>query len=947
MNKVKNISMNEKNPDHRQDTRSLKDAAIRTINSLPKNSGLTGKTQEELMYDLQVHQVELEIQAEELRQAHLAIEESRDQFLDLYEFAPIGYITLSDTAIIFQANLTAATLLRVDRNKLVHSRFRTWVIPSDRDIWDGYFTDLLKKETKLTVTCRLKRNDGTVFYARLESINLTKHPDNPSVRVAISDISDLKKAEEELKGSEDRFRLAIQNAHVSVAIQDTNLVFQWAYNQHFLQNEEIIGKRDTDLFILEDAQTLIDLKQQVLKTGSELHEKVWMTIKGKQMYLEVNLQPLRDDTGRITGIGTATLDLTEQKLVEDALRQSEENLQQTQEILEAVTTGTEVIIAAQDEQSRYTFFNQAYKEEVSRLTGKELVIGSRMTELFAGFPHETGELMKAWERTLQGENVTQQLELGDSEKNRRVYHVRSTPIKNSRGIITGAGEVAYDITSQVLMDEELRKTREYLNNLITYANAPIIVWDPQFKILLFNHAFEQLTGKKSKNVIGKNLEILFHERDLTSAMDLIRKTIEGERWDSVEIPILHENGEIKTVLWNSAFIFGSDGQTIVSTIAQGQDITARKKIESEFKSRARAYEKLNETLNEEIKQRNIADVRLKKTLSLLHASLESTADGIFVIDQQGKITSYNQNFVSMWNIPRQILESGDSKEVLSLLLPQLKNPEQFVSNITNFHSHPNRESFDMIEFIDGKIFERYSKPQIISDEVVGRVWSFRDITDRKHAEKKLLASLQEKEVLLREIHHRVKNNLQLISGLLDMTRMRTEDESIYSILTDMMLKIQTMAQIHTRLYESKQFGKINITDQIRDQVKALSNIYSGEGHEIVCEILPNEVFLPVDLALPCALVVNEILSNAYKHAFIGRDKGIIDISVREEEGYIRISVSDDGVGISGLCDISRSNSLGVKLIRTLVQHQLKGTLNICCDQGTKFQVEFPYQVKGG
>ena len=79
----------------------------------------------------------------------------------------------------------------------------------------------------------------------------------------------------------------------------------------------------------------------------------------------------------------------------------------------------------------------------------------------------------------------------------------------------------------------------------------------------------------------------------------------------------------------------------------------------------------------------------------------------------------------------------------------------------------------MIEFNDGKIFERYSKPQKIGDSVVGRVWSFRDITDRKHAEEKLVASLQEKEVLLREIHHRVKNNLQLISGLLDMTRMRT------------------------------------------------------------------------------------------------------------------------------------------------------------------------------
>ena len=182
----------------------------------------------------------------------------------------------------------------------------------------------------------------------------------------------------------------------------------------------------------------------------------------------------------------------------------------------------------------------------------------------------------------------------------------------------------------------------------------------------------------------------------------------------------------------------------------------------------------------------------------------------------------------------------------------------------------------MIEFNDGRIFERYSKPQKIGDGVVGRVWSYRDITDRKHAEEKLVSSLEEKEVLLREIHHRVKNNLQLISGLLDMTRMRTADTTTNSILTDMMLKIQTMAQIHTRLYESKQFGKIRLTDQIRDQVVSLSNIFSYKGHEIACEINSRDVFLSVDQAIPCALVVNEILSNAFKHAFKGRDHGTID-----------------------------------------------------------------------
>ena len=121
----------------------------------------------------------------------------------------------------------------------------------------------------------------------------------------------------------------------------------------------------------------------------------------------------------------------------------------------------------------------------------------------------------------------------------------------------------------------------------------------------------------------------------------------------------------------------------------------------------------------------------------------------------------------------EIVKTGDNQKIISYFQSQIKDPDGFLANMNDLLAHPSRESYDMIELTDGRIFERYSKPQKIGKAVVGRVWSFRDITDRKRSEEKLVASLQEKEVLLREIHHRVKNNLQLITGLLDMTRMRT------------------------------------------------------------------------------------------------------------------------------------------------------------------------------
>ncbi len=128
-------------------------------------------------------------------------------------------------------------------------------------------------------------------------------------------------------------------------------------------------------------------------------------------------------------------------------------------------------------------------------------------------------------------------------------------------------------------EEALRETNEYLENLFNCANAPIIVWDPQFRITRFNHAFESLTGRSAQDVIGKSLDILFPPDLVESSMNLIGKTLGGERWETVEISILHLDGSVRTVLWNSATIYTPDGKTPVATIAQGQDITERKRAE--------------------------------------------------------------------------------------------------------------------------------------------------------------------------------------------------------------------------------------------------------------------------------------------------------------------------------------------------------------------------------
>ena len=155
------------------------------------------------------------------------------------------------------------------------------------------------------------------------------------------------------------------------------------------------------------------------------------------------------------------------------------------------------------------------------------------------------------------------------------------PLMDDKRTITGILVFAQDITERKHAEEVLRETNEYLNNLFDYANAPIIVWDPQFRITRFNHAFEDLTLLSEQEVTGQRLDILFPEESREKSLNMIKKTLEGERWEVVEIPILVNDGSVRTVLWNSANILDTQDR-IISTIAQGVDITDRKALEQEM-----------------------------------------------------------------------------------------------------------------------------------------------------------------------------------------------------------------------------------------------------------------------------------------------------------------------------------------------------------------------------
>ncbi len=174
---------------------------------------------------------------------------------------------------------------------------------------------------------------------------------------------------------------------------------------------------------------------------------------------------------------------------------------------------------------------------------------------------------------------------------------------------TSIDNLNHEITERKKAEQELRETSQYLENLFNCANAPIIVWDPQFKITRFNHAFEALTGRIAHDVIGKSIKILFPTDEVESSMEFIREALEGKRLETVEINILHLDGAVRTVLWNSATLFELDGKTPVATIAQGQDITERKRMEEALRNSEGRFRAIFDNANDGIL---LADEATKK-----------------------------------------------------------------------------------------------------------------------------------------------------------------------------------------------------------------------------------------------------------------------------------------------------------------------------------------------
>lgn len=304
-----------------------------------------------------------------------------------------------------------------------------------------------------------------------------------------------------------------------------------------------------------------------------------------------------------------------------------------------------------------------------------------------------------------------------------------------------------------------------------------------------------------------------------------------------------------------------------------------------------------------------AEAAIERSNSLLKATIESTADGLLVVDVNSKVVLYNSKFAEMWKIPGEILQKGEDKYLLEYVMPQIKNPEVFLEGVRILYNDPSAITNDIIDFADGRCFERYSQPQVINGVSVGRVWSFRDVTDKKKAEKELIDAKERAEEsdrlktsFLHNVSHEIRTPMNAIMGfstLLNDKNVTEQERCQYAGIIS-----QSSSQLLSIINDIVDIANIesgqvrpNISEMnVNNSLRMLSEQFSYKKSNISI-ILHTPLDDNSSTIITDSTKVIQVISNLINNAFKFTNEGTIEIGYESKPDFLEFFVRDTGIGI--------------------------------------------------
>jgi|GEM_PF-1588698 len=488
-------------------------------------------------------------------------------------------------------------------------------------------------------------------------------------------------------------------------------------------------------------------------------------------------------------------------------------------------------------------------------------------------------------------------------------------------------------------------------NAIENAVSGIALSDLEGRLTYVNGAILEIWGYDSaEDMLGRKVSKFFYNPEVAKGLLLLLRT--GKKWKG---ELIGKRRDLSTfsVQINASAVndsFGAPAALIASVI----DITEQKTNEEELHQyqqhlkdlvgeKTAEMESINRNLTQEISERTEIERALRQEQQLY-------TEGKVVVfkrkaQEQWPVEYVSPNISQFGYSPREFYQ----KEILYGDIIHRDDLQRVKEEVQSYNAS-GADHFEQeyrIIMKDGSYRTIYDFTNIIRDhdsETTHYHGYILDITSRKEAEENLRLSLREKEILLDELNHRVKNNLQIISSLMDMSCRRTKSVETEAILKEACGRIHTMALIHSYLYRNHQMTSIDIADFTRELLYNLSQIYCQNGSNINTRVNGRNICLAITQAIPLGMVIHEIISNAYKHAFLGQAGGLITVTLNESSsGDFCLQVHDNGTGMNDNFDPLSSGGLGMKLIRTIVEDQLHGSFKFSRDEGTEVAITFKAQ----
>ena len=758
------------------------------------------------------------------------------------------------------------------------------------------------------------RKDGVIIDAEL-SIRTSRNSDGSInyLEGFVYDITKLKKNEEQIKQEELKYRTLFNSSPDYILlvssegmIIDVNVAAQKITGLPYC---DLIGKHFNNIGIFPDDDVQLHQKNlSKIFRGNEFkpYESRFYDINREIRYVETDIK-LLEKNGEIVGFQIISYDITERKKNEEAIIKSEAYYRTIFE-----NTGTATLILDDD--------------AIVCLANTEF-------EKVSGYSKEEIENKKSWINIVT-----------DDEKERiRIYHeLRSispdkvpnkyeTQLVNKEGYIrdiyVNIALIPYstnrlisflDITSKKKSDIELQESKTKIDIAMDMARLAYWEYDVEGDMFVFDDQFYGLYGTNVKNE-GKTQ---------MSPVEYAEKFIPQEE-SSIVVTELS-----KALETNDPNYFGKVEHFIKKVDGEKSFVTVRYWIVKDKNGKTIKVCGVNQDINE----RKNAEIALKESEKKYRDLTELLPQPVFESDLTGNITFVNRIGLPIFGYNQEDLDNGVN--ILHVIAPEDRDrAKECTQKILN------GEKLAFGEFIatkkDGTNFPIMVLSNAIIHEniITGMRGVVVDITAHKDAENKIKASLNDKEILLKEVHHRVKNNMQIISSLLNLQIQYIDVEDAIDVLKESQNRVKSMAMIHEKLYLSNDLTRINFVDYIESLVSNLFYSYNINNMNIKPLLEIDDINLNMETAIPCGLIISELVSNSLKYAFPNGQPGELLVSLRSEDNYYKLIVRDNGVGLSEDLELDNAKTLGLKLVHILTG-QIDGEITINRKPGTEFIINF-------